>query len=353
MMPIAFKIIHKYHIYDYQNERKKHKGQIGFLGGLVIFTSFIISYGIWFPTNLIRPDFSHNLVMSLFAIFILGFADDFLSYTSTKKFLFQFCVSSIFVIKSGLIIHFNEIFPLIPSSSNINIILTIVIMSMVINSINLIDGADGVATSIGIAAAFIFSIIFIYNKDFYFATLALSLTGSLIGFFYYNKPNAKIYMGDSGSTFIGMLLSFFMLRLINSGISLYSDVNQLNLKLSFGVVSIPLIDMLRVMFIRIFKGKHPFVGDRTHLHHKLEDIGLSKLYVILFISVINLINVSFVFNVTQNLFFYLVSISLLYSIMLIFIDIFNRYSHNQVHDYTINRNKLNKEMMEKKDRLYN
>lgn len=353
MMPVALKIITKYNLYDKQDERKNHKGKIGFLGGLVIFASFYISYGICFPSSLIRPDFSHNLIMSLFAIFLLGFADDFLNYDSNRKFLVQFLVSSIFIFKSGLTINFNQIIPFIPASYALNLILTIIFISVIINSINLIDGADGLAASIGIFTGIVYSVIYLLNKDNYFATLALSLTGSLIGFLYYNKPNAKIFMGDSGSTFLGMLISIFILNFINNGtIENNYNVHQ-NVKLCFGIISVPILDMVRVMLTRIFKGKNPFSGDRNHLHHKLEEISLSKLYVIIFIVSINLLNFSISFNYTQNLFFYLSTITIIYSILIITINVFRSTVVNELNSYSINKNKLRTELSNNKERINN
>lgn len=353
MMPVALKIITKYNLYDKQDERKNHKGKIGFLGGIVIFASFYISYGICFPSSLIRPDFSHNLIMSLFAIFLLGFADDFLNYDSNKKFLVQFLVSSIFIFKSGLTINFNQIIPFIPASYALNLIFTIIFISIIINSINLIDGADGLAASIGIFTGIVYSVIYFLNKDNYFATLALSLTGSLIGFLYYNKPNAKIFMGDSGSTFLGMLISIFILNFINNGtIGNNYNVHQ-NVKLCFGIISVPILDMVRVMFTRIYKGKNPFSGDRNHLHHKLEEIGLSKLYVIIFIVFINLLNFSISFNYTQNLFFYLSTITIIYSIVIITINVFRSTVVNELNSYSINKNKLRTELSNNKERIHN
>jgi UDP-N-acetylmuramyl pentapeptide phosphotransferase/UDP-N-acetylglucosamine-1-phosphate transferase len=217
---------------------------------------------------------------------------------------------------------------------------------------NLIDGADGVATSIGIIAGLFFSIIFVYNKDFYFATLAISLTGSLIGFLYYNKPNAKIYMGDSGSTFIGMLFSIFILHFINNGSSLINNTNHLNLKISFAVISIPLIDMTRVMITRIFKGHNPFSGDRNHIHHKLQEIGLSKSYVIFFIVAINLLNLSIAFS-SQNLFNYLAFSFLSYGILIIGINVFRSTIVNELNTYSINRDKIRSEISKNKERIQN
>lgn len=352
-MPIVFKIIERFSIYDIQNERKNHIGKIGFLGGLVIFTSFYISYGIAFPSSYYRPDFSHNLMMSLFAIFILGFADDFLNYNSTKKFIVQFFVSSIFIIKSGLVIQFNNVIPFIPDNIVINTLLTMISISVVINAINLIDGADGVATSIGIISGIIFTILFISNNDVYFATLSISLTGSLLGFLYYNKPNAKIYMGDSGSTFIGMILSIFILRFLNNGSLLFINENNLNLKIAIGIISVPILDMLRVMLTRISKGKNPFSGDRNHLHHKLQEIGFNKVYVILLIVSINLFNLSIAFNNAQNFFFYLATISLLYSMMILAINMFRSTISNQLNTYSINRTKIKVELSKNKERIHN
>lgn len=353
MMPIALKIITKYNLYDKQDERKNHKGKIGFLGGLVIFASFYISYGICFPSSLIRPDFSHNLIMSLFAIFLLGFADDFLNYDSNKKFLVQFLVSSIFILKSGLTINFNQILPFIPASLSLNLLLTIIFISVIINSINLIDGADGLATSIGIFTGIVFSVIYLLNKDHYFATLALSLTGSLIGFLYYNKPNAKIFMGDSGSTFLGMLISIFILNFINNITNWNNYQIDQNFKIAFGVISIPILDMIRVMLTRIFKGKNPFSGDRNHLHHKLEEIGFNKLYVIIFILSMNLLNFLISFNNTQNLFFYLSTTTIIYALIILTINVFKSAFVNELNLYSINKDKIGTELSNNKERINN
>lgn len=352
-MPVAFKMIEKYGIYDFQDVRKTHKGKIGFLGGLVIFASFYLSYGISFPSAFVRPDFSHNLVMSLFAIFLLGFADDFLNFNSNKKFGVQFFVSTVFIFKSELIINFNQIISIIPDNLYINFILTIIAISVIINSINLIDGSDGVAASTGILAAAFFSLLFIANNDVYFASLSLSLTGSLIGFLYYNKPNAKIYMGDSGSTFIGMILSIFILRFLNNGTLLFNNVNYLYLKVAFGILSLPILDMLRVMMTRIAKKTNPFSGDRNHLHHILADAGINKYYIIYFITSLNLFNLSLAFNNAQNLFFYISTISLLYTIFVIAIKSYRSSHIDSINKYSINRKNINTQINQKAEQIHN
>ncbi len=352
-MPVAFKMIDKYGIYDFQDARKTHTGKIGFLGGLVIFSSFYLSYGISFPSGYARPDFSHNLVMSLFAIFILGFADDFLNFNSNKKFIVQFFVSTIFMFKSELVIDFNQVISIIPDNYFINFILTIITISIIINSINLIDGSDGVAASIGILASAFFSILFITNNDVYFATLSLSLTGSLIGFLYYNKPNAKIYMGDSGSTFIGMILSIFMLRFLNNGTLLFNNINHLYLKVAFGLLSLPILDMIRVMVTRILKRTNPFSGDRNHLHHILADAGISKQFVIYFIISLNLFNLSLSFNDAQNLLFYVCTISFFYSLLIIGIKTYRTSRIDSVNKYSIHREHINTQIDQKAEQIHN
>lgn len=353
MMPVALKMIDKYGIYDFQDARKTHKGKIGFLGGLVIFSSFYISYGISFPSGYARPDFSHNLVMSLFAIFILGFADDFLNYNSYRKFIVQFFVSSIFIFKSELVIDFNQVISIIPDNNNINFILTIISISAIINSINLIDGSDGVAGTIGIFTSAFFSIIFIANNDLYFSSLSLSLTGSLIGFLYYNKPNAKIYMGDSGSTFIGMILSIFLLRFLNNGTMLFNNINNLNLKIAFGLLSLPILDMARVMITRITKRNNPFSGDRNHVHHILADAGITKYYIIYFIISLNFFNLSLAFNNAQNLLFYICTVSFFYSMLIIAIKAYRASRIESINKYSINKKNIITQINQKAEQIHN
>jgi cytochrome b561 len=159
-------------------------------------------------------------------------------------------------------------------------------------------------------------------------------------------------MGDSGSTFIGMLLSIFILHFINNGSSLITNANHLNLKISFGIISVPLLDMFRVMFTRIFKGNNPFSGDRNHIHHKLQEIGLSKTYVIFFIVVINLLNLSVAFN-SQNLYNYIAFSFLLYAMILIAINVFKSTIVNELNNYSINRNKIRSELSKNKERIHN
>ena len=352
-MPVAFKMIEKYGIYDFQDARKTHTVKIGFLGGLVIFTSFYLSYGIIFPSGYARPEFSHNLVMSLFAIFILGFADDFLNFNSNRKFFVQFFISTIFIFKSELVINFNEVLYIIPDDYYINFILTIISINVIINSINLIDGSDGVASSIGILASAFFSMIFIANNDMYFATLSLSLSGSLIGFLYYNKPNAKIYLGDSGSTFIGMILSIFMLRFLNNGSLLFNNDNHLYLKVAFGLLSMPILDMIRVMITRISKRTNPFSGDRNHIHHILADAGITKYYIIYFIISLNFFNLSLAFNNAQNLLFYICTIIFFYCMLIIAIKAYRASHIKTINKYSINKKNIITQINQKAEQIHN
>lgn len=352
-MPVALKMIKKYGIYDINDIRKTHTGNIGFLGGLVIFTCFYISYGISFPSSFIRPNFSHNLVMSLFAIFILGFADDFLNFNSNKKFIIQFFINIIFVFKSNMVINFNQVINIMPDNYYTNFIITIILISTIINSLNLIDGSDGLAASIGISASAFFSIIFTTNNDFYFASLSLCLTGSLLGFIHYNKPNARIFMGDSGSTFIGMLLSIFILRFLNHGSLLFNNINYLHAKIAIGLLSVPVLDMLRVMMTRISKRKNPFSGDRNHIHHILADAGISKYYIIYLIITLNLFNLSLAFNNAQNLLFYTCTITFFYSMVIIAIKAYWSSRINSINKYSINKEHILTQIKQKIERIHN
>lgn len=151
-------------------------------------------------------------------------------------------------------------------------------MKIPVNSFNLIDGIDGLASGLGMQITLIFGIYFYFSDAFKFAMLAAILFGALTGFFYYNvlSRKNKIFMGDSGSLLLGLLIGIMVWR-FNEIASTGSSVIPIHAApaVSMGIIALPLFDTLRVFTLRIFRNKSPFDADRTHVHHILLDFGLS------------------------------------------------------------------------------
>ena len=292
-IPIIIKIANKYSIYDEPNHIKKHSNKISYLGGISIMFSFLIAIQLFRPQYIKRPEYSSIYLIILNIIFFYGLGDDIFNFKPIKKLIIQLLLTSILVIKTNLYIPLENISPLL--DSNISIIISILFITAVTNSINLIDGADGVAGTIALISAIYFSIIFYFDNNWFYFIISISLIGTIIGFLLFNFPKAYIYMGDSGSLFIGMLLATLSLIFIKGHLPTTSINNyNFNQRIIIGISSltIPILDMGRLILYRAYKGKKIYVGDNNHIHHLLKNIGLNKKQVVFFLTIGQLILIS-------------------------------------------------------------
>ncbi len=210
-------------------------------------------------------------------IYLLGAKDDLVGVGFEKKFLIQF-LSSLCIVGSGLYVNnLYGIFGFYEISPVLGIVLSIGFIIFTTNAINLIDGADGLASGLVAIALVIYSILFIINGMWIYTTLSLVTLGVLIPFFYYNfcHPSRKIFMGDTGSLTLGFMLSFMFMRLVKYPPAIEIVPEGLIL-LVIAPLFIPLFDAFKVMIVRIAMGKTPFHPDRNHIHHKLVDLKVSK-----------------------------------------------------------------------------
>lgn len=323
---ILIKISNKYNIYDIPSGRKQHRVPVSFLGGLAIFSAFYISYGLSYPLQNSKPYYSHTIFMVLFTFLIFGLADDFLNFKANKKFALQFILISIFLYNSNDIIKINEIIGIKGNYTILNLICSIVIMNIMVNSINLIDGSDGIAISIAVIIDAFLCYYFLLMNDIYHLLIATALLGSLIAFLYFNKPPAKIFMGNGGSLFLGMILSILTFKFLNNQIYnvgiLQVFTSSMKLKIVIGLFSLPAFDLVRVMLYRIYKKRNPFIGDSNHIHHKLKAIGFNSKFRILAIVLFQLFNLTLAFTTFygNSIIYYTNVILLTYSISILIIS---------------------------------
>lgn len=272
-IPVIIEVAEHKKLFDEPDERKVHKSVIPTLGGLGIFAGFVIATLIGTPPA--TAGVLQYFVAACLVIFFLGIKDDILILSASKKFLGQLVAAGIIIKFGGLHIGnmygFLGIHELAPT---VGILLTVFTIIVVTNSFNLIDGVDGLAGSLGVFTSLIFGLYFYASGQILYAVMALSLTGSLIGFLIYNFSPAKIFMGDTGSLMIGLLNSIFVIKFISIAANPASAYPiQAAPAIGFAILIVPLFDTLRVVSIRIMNRRSPFSPDRNHIHHFLLDLG--------------------------------------------------------------------------------
>lgn len=278
-MPIMILICKKANLYDYQDERKIHKGNIPRLGGIgifiaIIFTSFLyilLTDQIFFKNYL-------PILLASSIIFIFGIIDDVFNLRAIVKLLVQLIASSI-VVYNGF--RFNQIFNWVLPLP-LSYILTLFWIIGIINAYNLIDGLDGLCGSLSFLSILTFGILYAIcgNNEGVFCFI---VTAGILGFLFFNFPPAKIFMGDGGSQFLGFLIA--VIPLFTSSYSF--EFNKFLIVLV--IVSIPLLDTIAAIWRRLRDHRPIMSPDRAHLHHKLMNLGYSGKQILLIIILMQLV----------------------------------------------------------------
>jgi len=282
-IPVTIRIANKYDIHDYPDVRKKHIRKVPFLGGISFMMAFSISLALCWSNNYLRPDNYHYIFISLLILAFIGLCDDLLGFKPTKKLLFQLMASALLIYKGNFYLPFDQIFTTIQVPPALNFCITLIFMVGITNAYNLIDGADGLAASIGIIICLSYGFLFFMGNQYFYCAMAISMSGALIAFFLYNKPPALIFMGDTGSLFLGMLFSVFSIFFIEKGGTFSNYLINTRIILAFALLSVPLLDMVRLFYIRCYHKKSPFSADNNHIHHLLAQLGYTPIQVVLWV----------------------------------------------------------------------
>jgi UDP-GlcNAc:undecaprenyl-phosphate GlcNAc-1-phosphate transferase len=282
------------------SDRKKHRKKIPTIGGIIIFAGMLFALSLWlsitFTDNLFDcqdrfSDFSLIVTTSL-VMFFVGVKDDIIGTAPIKKLIAHILVAMVIVLMADIRIKsLHGIFDTFEIPQWASIFLSIFTIIVVINAFNLIDGVDGLAAGIGFIGSVTFGLWFSMAREMVMACLAFSLAGALLGFLYYNFSPAKIFMGDSGSLTIGLIMSILAIRVIDYNkvplISPFSDINKPLLAIC--VLVYPLTDTLRIFIYRALRGVSPFSADRNHIHHRLQDRGYTHRQTSTILYVINIL----------------------------------------------------------------
>jgi UDP-GlcNAc:undecaprenyl-phosphate GlcNAc-1-phosphate transferase len=300
-IPLVIKLAKKRNLYDENGGRHIHKGRIPRLGGIAIFFGLLFSQ-LYFVLNV---QFTGNqlesyllLLFVLCLLFLLGLLDDLVNVRANFKFLIQLVVGFVIVVQADVrIASLEGLFGVYELPEIYSYTYSIILLVFLINAFNLIDGLDSLSSSLGIVVFSCFLYIFVFNNMYIESFLCISVLGSLLGFWFYNKPPAKIFMGDSGTLGIGLLLAYCSLRLSSASLDLSGAVNPV---IPMVILAYPAIDTLRVFTNRIVKGRSPFSPDRNHIHHILYDLGLGHGIATLVIISTNTLIVAIVYCFRSN-----------------------------------------------------
>ncbi|HEY8929152.1 MAG TPA: MraY family glycosyltransferase [Mucilaginibacter sp.] len=285
------------HLYDDLGHfRKEHDHGIPRLGGVAIFVGFTITSLLFCMTDKSLP--INYLLTGCIMLFAMGIKDDLSGVNSNTKFIIQFVVCAILVMLGNIrLTGLYGVFGIYEMPYLISVGLSILIILLIVNAFNLIDGIDGLAATTGIIANGTFAILFIYIKQYELAAVSLAMAGAIMGFLRFNLTPAKIFMGDTGSLLIGLISAVMALKFVE--VNMHTAAKMPDLyeapALTVAILIGPIFDTIRVFVIRIASGVSPFTADRNHIHHRMLKLGFSHLQTTLILTAANVLTIVIVF----------------------------------------------------------
>jgi len=276
----------KKNFFDPINARSSHTGIATRNGGISIYLTLLLISVYFYLNNTEIFDYSYFIPLSI--LLVVGLYDDIYDVDFTLKFLFQIIIAKILIDSGFIIDNFHGILGIYELNRIFAQVFTTFIIVAIINSINFIDGIDGLAISV--ISVFIILFEFFSINQTEFQTISIILLTSFMPLLYFNyRSENKIFLGDSGSLFLGGIVSIYLLNILSSEyiIKKEFDINKMIFVIS--ILAYPIIDIIRVFFLRLLTGKSPFIADKKHIHHILLRRFKSHILTSLFIVVSSLL----------------------------------------------------------------
>ncbi|MGB3077296.1 MAG: MraY family glycosyltransferase, partial [Chitinophagales bacterium] len=267
LVPMWIAVCNKLQLFDSPDSRKLHAPSIPTMGGLAIFAGIFMSF-LLFGELTYMATLKYILCASIL-LFFTGFFDDLLDIPASRKLLIQVIASFIVVCDGTRITNFYGILGIHEIPVFMQYPVTLFFIIAITNAYNLIDGIDGLAGGLGLIGSATFGFLFLNFQREDLAILSFCISGSLIGFLFYNFHPAKIFMGDTGSLLIGFLLSSLAINLLSLNEMSTSGSLIISPALLASALFIPAYDIFRVFVIRLLNGDSPLKADRSHLHHMI------------------------------------------------------------------------------------
>ena len=253
-----------------KDARRMHKVPIPRLGGLAIFCGFMVSILLF--TEITQE--MQSILLGALVIVILGVVDDIVALPAMLKFVVQIGAALIPTLNGVRILAFSN--PNVFSSSlywvlgGLSVPFTVLWIVAITNSVNLIDGLDGLANGVSAISATTMLFIALVGGQTQVSIVLAALVGACVGFMPYNTNPAKMFMGDTGATFLGYILAIMSIQ------GLFKYYAVISFVVPFLILGLPIFDTAFAFIRRIAHGQSPMHADRSHIHHRLIDMGLNQ-----------------------------------------------------------------------------
>ena len=318
---------------DIPNERKVHKVPMPRLGGLSIFFGFLLGYMLFGEQSIVM----NSILIASFVVILIGVFDDIKPLKASVKFIGQLVAACIIVFYGNIILRDVSAFGIYIDFGLLSIPFTIFFILGCINCMNLIDGLDGLAAGISSIYFATIGIIAImqgkFGLDF---LLTFIMLGSTLGFLVHNFNPATIFMGDSGSMFLGLIIS--VIALLG-----FKNVTMTSLIIPLLLLAIPILDTIFAIIRRTLKGEKISTPDKYHIHHQLLKRNLSQRQTVLAIYVINILfAIASIVYVLKDAKLGYIIYGILLAIVLIFI-----LTTDVVYDSSSLRDKIKRKILKK------
>lgn len=253
-----------------KDNRRMHDHPIPRMGGLAIFFGFVFSFLLLIPLD--KP--KQGMLLGAVLIVVLGIFDDIYALSAKLKFVVQIVAALIAAFSGNMITVLSN--PNIFSKEPfwvlgwLSVPVTVIWIVTITNAVNLIDGLDGLACGVSTISSMTTLVIALLVSEGDVALMMAALAGACIGFLPYNLHPAKIFMGDTGSTFLGYILATVSIQ------GMFKLPTIISFVVPFLMLGLPIFDVCFAVVRRISKGQNPMSPDRGHVHHRLIDMGFSQ-----------------------------------------------------------------------------
>lgn len=308
-IPRILLVAYRKRLFDPVNTRKLHQNVIPRLGGIsfvpiqcclfaiIAVLVFKFGFGNWEVQSWALIPHFVLLFCGMLMLYILGLGDDLIGISFKWKFAFQIVVASFFPLSGLWINDLYGMFAIGAIPAWVGMPLTIFVVVLIINAINLMDGLDGLCAGLVAIGCLAFGLLFFSSGAYVHTLFALITAGTVLPFFYYNvfgvgRKGRRIFMGDIGSTTLGYSIAFLAVSYVmNNGY--IKPYNSNSIVVAYAILLLPVLDVARVMFVRWKNGKPLYSADQNHLHHVLLRAGMPHKGVMLFMFAINLFYIIF------------------------------------------------------------
>ena len=253
---------------DVINDRSSHSSAASPSGGVGVFITLFLVSLYYYLSGYEIYDFS--IIIPLSILTLVGFYDDLYNVDFKLKFIFQIIVAKIIIDNGFIIDNLHGVLGLFEISRIFAQLLTIFIIVAIINAINFIDGIDGLAITVSLL--FITSFEYFAKMSTGFSLLNIIVISSLLPLYYFNfRKKNKVFLGDSGSLLLGGIISIYVIFILSNNYIIKNEYDLHKIIYVISILSYPIVDIIRIFFLRIIKGKSPFMPDRNHIHHFILD----------------------------------------------------------------------------------